>query len=50
MVAHLCPVIGVMQGGMLVETLSTAELREGRTKHPTHGIVAEIELDELIAR
>ena len=33
-VAHLCPVIGVMQGGMLVETLSTAELREGRTKHP----------------
>ena len=33
-VAHLCPVIGVMQGGLLVETLSTAALREGRTEHP----------------
>jgi peptide/nickel transport system ATP-binding protein len=33
-VAHLCPVIGVMQGGDLVETLSTADLRVGRTQHP----------------
>ncbi len=33
-VAHLCPVIGVMQGGDLVETLSTADLRAGRTNHP----------------
>ena len=33
-VAHLCPVIGVMQGGQLVEELSAADLREGRTAHP----------------
>jgi len=33
-VAHLCPVIGVMQGGELVETLSAADLRAGRTQHP----------------
>jgi peptide/nickel transport system ATP-binding protein len=33
-VAHLCPMIGVMQGGELVETLSANDLRAGRTKHP----------------
>lgn len=33
-VAHLCPTIGVMQGGNLVETLSTDDLRAGRTHHP----------------
>jgi len=32
-VAHLCSVIGVMQGGDLVETLSTDDLRAGRTHH-----------------
>jgi len=33
-VAHLCPTIGVMQGGELVETLSTDDLRAGRVNHP----------------
>ncbi|GAC1478062.1 MAG: ABC transporter ATP-binding protein [Acetobacteraceae bacterium] len=33
-VAHLCPVVGVMQGGELVETVGTEELRAGRVRHP----------------
>jgi len=33
-VAHLCPTIGVMQEGKLVETLSTDDLRAGRVNHP----------------
>ena len=33
-IAHLCPMIGVMQAGEMVETLSTADLRAGRTRHP----------------
>jgi len=33
-VAHLCPMIGVMQGGEMVEILSADDLRAGRTKHP----------------
>ncbi len=33
-VAHLCPALGVMQGGELVEELSTDDLRAGRTRHP----------------
>lgn len=33
-VAHLCPTIGVMQAGELVETLSVADLRTGRIAHP----------------
>ncbi len=33
-VAHLCPEIGVMQGGNLVETLSANDLRAGNTRHP----------------
>ena len=32
--AHLCPTIGVMQGGTLVEQLSASDLRAGRTTHP----------------
>jgi peptide/nickel transport system ATP-binding protein len=32
-VAHLCPMIGVMQGGEMVEILSADDLRAGRTKH-----------------
>ena len=32
-VAHLCPMIGVMQGGEMVETISAADLRAGLTKH-----------------
>ena len=33
-VAHLCPMIGVMQGGEMVEQVSADDLRAGRTKHP----------------
>jgi peptide/nickel transport system ATP-binding protein len=33
-VAHLCPIVGVMQGGLLVEELSADDLRAGRTRHP----------------
>ena len=33
-VAHLCPLIGVMQQGRLVEELTAEALREGRTVHP----------------
>ena len=33
-VAHLCPMVGVMQGGELVETISAEDLRAGRTTHP----------------
>ncbi len=33
-VAHLCPVVGVMQGGTLVEAVSTDDLRAGRVQHP----------------
>jgi peptide/nickel transport system ATP-binding protein len=33
-VAHLCPMIGVMQSGELVETISAEDLRAGRTRHP----------------
>ncbi len=33
-VAHLCPVVGVMQGGEMVEVIGREDLRAGRTKHP----------------
>ncbi|HEY2131663.1 MAG TPA: ABC transporter ATP-binding protein [Acetobacteraceae bacterium] len=33
-IAHLCPMIGVMQSGEMVEVLSTEDLRAGRTRHP----------------
>jgi peptide/nickel transport system ATP-binding protein len=33
-VAHLCPMVGVMQGGEMVEQLSAADLRQGRITHP----------------
>jgi peptide/nickel transport system ATP-binding protein len=33
-IAHLCPMIGVMQSGEMVEMLSTEDLRAGRTRHP----------------
>jgi peptide/nickel transport system ATP-binding protein len=33
-VAHLCPMIAVMQAGEIVETLPTEDLRAGRTRHP----------------
>lgn len=33
-VAHLCPRIAVMQLAEIVETLTTEDLRAGRTRHP----------------
>ncbi len=33
-VAHLCPRLGVMQGGLMVEQISASDLRAGRTAHP----------------
>jgi peptide/nickel transport system ATP-binding protein len=33
-VAHLCPVIGVMQGGEMVEVIGREDLRAGRAVHP----------------
>ena len=33
-VAHLCPMIGVMQGGEMVEQLSAQDLRAGHATHP----------------
>ncbi len=33
-VAHLCPVVGVMQGGEMVEQIAADDLRAGRARHP----------------
>ncbi|MGC4390756.1 MULTISPECIES: ABC transporter ATP-binding protein [unclassified Agrobacterium] len=33
-IAHLCPQVGVMLNGEMVEQLSAGDLREGRIKHP----------------
>ena len=33
-IAHLCPMVAIMQQGEIVETLTTEDLRAGRTKHP----------------
>lgn len=33
-IAHLCPEVGVMQNGIMVEQLSAEDLRAGRTTHP----------------
>lgn len=33
-IAHLCPMIGVMQQGEMVEMLSAEALRQGETRHP----------------
>ncbi|UYZ06822.1 ABC transporter ATP-binding protein [Agrobacterium salinitolerans] len=33
-IAHLCPQVGVMLNGEMVEQLSAGDLRDGRTKHP----------------
>ena len=47
-VAHLCGRVGVMQGGELVELLSSDDLRAGRTHHPHTAALRElsIELEE----
>jgi peptide/nickel transport system ATP-binding protein len=33
-VAHLCPLVGVMQGGEMVEMVTAEDLRAGRARHP----------------
>ncbi|MGO4572382.1 ABC transporter ATP-binding protein [Microvirga sp. 2TAF3] len=33
-VSHLCPTVGVMLGGQMVEVISAEDLRAGKTKHP----------------
>jgi peptide/nickel transport system ATP-binding protein len=50
-VAHLCPMIAVMQAGEIVETLMTADLRAGRTQHPhtTELLALSTELEEPAA-
>ena len=47
-VAHLCPEVGVMQAGELVEVVSAEALREGRVRHPHTAELREltVELEE----
>jgi len=44
-VAHLCPMMGVMQAGELVETLSTEDLRAGRIRHPHTAALRELSIE-----
>ena len=44
-VAHLCPVIGVMQAGELVEELSADDLRAGRTRHAHTTALRELSVE-----
>jgi peptide/nickel transport system ATP-binding protein len=44
-VAHLCTRIGVMQGGQLVEILSSDDLRAGRTRHPHTEALRRLSVD-----
>ncbi len=44
-VAHLCPMVGVMQAGELVETLSVADLRDGRIVHPHTASLRELAIE-----
>jgi peptide/nickel transport system ATP-binding protein len=44
-VAHLCPMIGVMQAGELVETLSVGDLRERRMVHPHTASLRELAVE-----
>lgn len=50
-VAHLCDRIAVMQGGVIVETVSAADLRLGNLTHPHTADLRAlgIELEELMA-
>jgi len=50
-VAHLCPIVGVMQGGDLVEAVSAADLRAGRVEHPHTAELRRlsVELEEVAA-
>lgn len=48
-VAHLCPEVGVMQGGELVETVGADDLRAGRVRHPHTAELRRlsVELEEI---
>ncbi len=44
-VAHLCPELGVMENGEMVEILSAEDLRAGRTKHPQTTRLRELDVE-----
>jgi len=44
-IAHLCPRIGVMIGGEMVEQLSAEDLRAGRTRHPHTAQLRALSID-----
>ena len=44
-VAHLCPQVGVMQHGEMVEQLSTDDLRAGRIRHPHTAELRELSVE-----
>ncbi|AWM85860.1 ABC transporter ATP-binding protein [Microvirga sp. 17 mud 1-3] len=44
-IAHLCPRIGVMIGGEMVEQLSSEDLRAGRTRHPHTAQLRALSID-----
>ncbi|MCM2477385.1 ABC transporter ATP-binding protein [Rhizobium sp. CG5] len=44
-VAHMCPQLGVMDSGEMVEILSAEDLRAGRTKHPRTTRLRELDVE-----
>ena len=44
-VTHLCAMVGVMQAGELVETLSAEDLRAGRVRHPHAAALRALSLE-----
>ncbi len=44
-VAHLCPLIGVMQGGEMVEQITVSDLRAGLTQHPHTAELRELTME-----
>jgi peptide/nickel transport system ATP-binding protein len=44
-VTHLCPLIGVMQGGEMVEQIAVADLRAGLTRHPHTAELRELSVE-----
>ncbi len=44
-VAHLCAMVGIMQAGELVETVSADDLRAGRVRHPHAAALRALSLE-----
>ena len=44
-IAHLCPQLGVMLNGEMVEQLSADDLRAGRTKHAHTSALRTLSID-----